>query len=337
MTGIITWRSRAVMAALGLLVYGCEGNECKQSSPDADAEVDVAEDIVAEPDAIDDPDAPEPEVEFSSFVLIDVGDPPITFTMGAPSGSPGYSDDEVEHAVTLTKSFEIMVNEVRQDEFEALMGDNPSYFTGSMFAMHPVDQVTWHEAAAYANDLSRKDGLSLCYDCTFHTGIGWRCSLAIYGDPPHTPYSCPGGYRLPTEAEWEYAARAGTTTSTYNGDIAAEYLYACPPADEPCPLLLPIAWFCGNSEHQTHAVKTRAPNAWGLYDMLGNVDEWCFDWYGDYPGDITDPWGPPTGTQRVIRGGSWLDTACLLRSASRNSYVDTGGNLHLGFRLVRNP
>ncbi len=292
------------------------------SIPDVDV-VEVVEDV---------------EIEFTSFVLIDVGDPPATFAMGAPSGSPGYMEEEVEHAVTLTKSFEIMVNEVTQAEFEALMRYNPSDYDTSGRATHPVEQVSWHEAAAYANALSSKDGLSLCYDCTTpEHGPDVRCSTAIYGLPPHTPYSCPGGYRLPTEAEWEYAARAGTTTSTYNGDVATEYLYACPPEDEPCPVLLPIAWFCGNSLHVTHQVRTRAPNDWGLYDMLGNVGEWCFDWYAYYPGDVTDPWGPTTGTERVFRGGSLLDSACLLRAACRDSDIDTTASWILGFRLVRNP
>jgi len=316
-----------------------DGPEASDGDPlDVPQELDAPDGVDSVDSTIPDMDVVEDvEIEFTSSVLVDVGDPPATFTMGTPSGSPGHMSDEVEHRVTLTRSFEILVNEVTQGEFEALMGFNPSYFWNIAHAStHPVDQVTWHDAAAYANALSGKDGYSLCYNCDELTELGWHCELADWV-PPNTPYSCPGGWRLPTEAEWEYAARAGVTTDTPGGDVAAEYLYACPPDDPPCPLLLDCAWFCGNSEHETHDVRTRDSNDWGLYDMVGNVHEWCFDAYGEYSGDVTDPWGLPSGTLRVIRGGSWLNAGYLLRFGSRDTYLVTGSNMTLGFRLVRNP
>jgi formylglycine-generating enzyme required for sulfatase activity len=143
-----------------------------------------------------------------------------------------------------------------------------------------------------------------------------------------TPYACPG-YRLPTEAEWEYAARAGTTTGTYNGTST---LTDC---TNPNPILDPIAWFCGNAGSTTHAAGGKAANAWGLYDMLGNVWEWVHDWHTTYPGDVSDPWGPAAGSYRVVRGGGWNYDAQIARAAYRGSGVPSYRSSLLGFRPVR--
>lgn len=146
-----------------------------------------------------------------------------------------------------------------------------------------------------------------------------------------TPYACPG-YRLPTEAEWEYAARAGTTTATYNGTGDNMHL-AC---EQPNPVLDTIAWFCGNSVGSTKIVATRVANAWGLADMLGNVKEWTGDWRAAYPaGPLTDPWGSATGTARVIRGGGIFSNANDVRAAARTQIEPYSSASDLGFRPVR--
>jgi formylglycine-generating enzyme required for sulfatase activity len=246
--------------------------------------------------------------------------------MGSPASEPGrIAAREVEHEVTLTRSFEIMAYEVTQWQFEALMGYNPSSF-GSCGSDCPVEMVNWHEAAAYANALSTDAGYAECYTCS-GSGTGVTCSpSATYA----TPYDCPG-YRLPTEAEWEYAARAGTTWGTYNGTST---LTGC---ESPNTVLDPIAWFCGNSSGATHAVGDKTAYAWDLYDMLGNVLEWCHDWYveGLGTGAVTDPWGPVTGSYRVLRGGSWSGYARDARAARRDDYDPGGPGNNIGFRLAR--
>jgi formylglycine-generating enzyme required for sulfatase activity len=175
-----------------------------------------------------------------------------TFTMGSPSSELGWDSDETQHEVTLTRDFWLQTTEVTQGAYQALMGSNPSSFT-ACGASCPVEQVSWYDAIAYANARSRAEGLPECYD-----GEG-----NVIGGT--TVYEC-CGYRLPTEAEWEYAARAGMSTATYRGDLTGDP-FSC----DPQPSLDSIAWFCGNAGDQTQVVGGKAPNAWGLYDMLGNV------------------------------------------------------------------
>jgi formylglycine-generating enzyme required for sulfatase activity len=187
--------------------------------------------------------------------------------------------------------------EVTQGEWQAVMGSNPYKFK-TCGANCPVEKVSWEDAVGYANALSRREGLPECYSGSTFTGLG--CS----------------GYRLPTEAEWEYAARAGTTAATYAN-------------------LAGVAWYDANSGAATHPVGQKQPNAWGIYDMLGNVFEWTGDWYDTYPGTVTDPTGPATGSFRVTRGGSWNFYARNARAAGRVYDAPYNNYSFLGFRLSR--
>ena len=240
------------------------------------------------------------------FVLIDPG----SFTMGAPTAELGREPNEVQHDVTLTDGFYLAETEVTQAQWEAVMGTNPSHFSGCDDC--PVEWVSWHDAVDYCNALSALEGLEPAYEvkCPY---VNWDQSA--------------NGYRLPTEAEWEYACRAGSTTAFYNGGIT-ETQCSDPNLDQ-------IGWYCGNSAWTTHEVGQKLPNAWGLYDMSGNVYEWCWDWRGDYPlGPVTDPVGPSSGNMRVMRGGSWGYTALQCRSAYRAQVPDIDGRT-VGLRPAR--
>jgi formylglycine-generating enzyme required for sulfatase activity len=242
--------------------------------------------------------------------------------MGSPTDEWGRWADENQHEVTLTNDFEIQTTEVTQGQFQELMSYNPSVLTRCGLDC-PVDSVNWYEAAAYCNALSEIAGLARCYECA-GSGESVECGPSESYD---TPYNCPG-YRLPTEAEWEYAARSGTTAATY-GDLFA------------------VAWYWDNSgmpDHGTpHPVGTRMASPWGLYDMLGNVSEWCHDRHdNDYrvrtpydPAPTTDPSGPEEGSDRVCRGGGWRFFAETNRAANR-SWAPPGDRFfYRGFRPVR--
>ncbi len=230
-----------------------------------------------------------------------------TFMMGSPSTEPGRDSDEIQHQVTLTSDFYMQTTEVTQKQWRDVMGTSPSYFSACGDNC-PVEYVSW-------NDVQ-----------TFITAMNAR------GE---------GTYRLPTEAEWEYAARGGSTTAFYNGAITYT---GSTPLD---PNLDAIGWYYGNSAVSytpnysgkgTHPVAQKQPNAYGLYDMSGNVWEWCQDWYGTYPTTaVTNPVGPSTGSARVLRGGSWLNYARLCRSAYRYDNTPSGRDIHLGFRLLLSP
>ena len=177
------------------------------------------------------------------YILVNPG----CFTMGSPVGEEERFEDEQQHEVCITKAYYLKETEVTQREWREVMGTSPSYFE-SCGDTCPVENVSWFDAIAYCNTLSKKEGLPQCYlgsgkDITF---VGLGCK----------------GYRLPTEAEWEYAARAGATGAR-NGDLAS------------------VAWYEGNSDLKTHPARQKSANAWGFYDMLGNVWEWCSDWYSD--------------------------------------------------------
>jgi formylglycine-generating enzyme required for sulfatase activity len=231
-----------------------------------------------------------------TFVRIPAG----TFMMGSPEDELGRDDDETLHQVTLTDDFYMMTTEVTQDQWEAVMGSNPSHFD-ECGGDCPVEMVSWIDVQDFILTLNAKDSRS---------------------------------YRLPTEAEWEYATRAGTTTAFYSGGITIKD-FAC----DLDPKLNTIGWYCGNSGDTTHPVGQKQPNFWGLYDMSGNVCEWCQDWYGTYPeNDRINPSGPSSGVARVIRGGGWYDVARRCRSASRtSSSPGNQRNSGYGFRLALSP
>jgi formylglycine-generating enzyme required for sulfatase activity len=257
-----------------------------------------------------------------TFVRINGG----TFMMGSLANEPRRKDNEVQHQV-MVSAFYMGKYEVTQKEYEEVMGTNPSRFKGDNL---PVEQVSWYDAVEYCNKRSQKEGLTPAYTINKNQSdpnnesddvIKWTVTWNKNAN----------GYRLPTEAEWEYACRAGTTTpfSTGNNITTSQANY-----DGNYPYNNNAK---GGYREKTTPVGNFAPNPWGLYDMHGNVNEWCWEWFGDYSsGSQTDPVGAVTGIGRVLRGGSWFDDGQLLRSAIRN--IDFPSNWYddLGFRLVRN-
>jgi formylglycine-generating enzyme required for sulfatase activity len=193
--------------------------------------------------------------------------------------------------------------------------------------------MDWYAAVAFANARSAAEGLTSCYTLTgcSDAANGWKDGIhSGCTDAAFVGLTCTG-YRLPTESEWEYAARAGTSTATYGGNLSGEVL-DCTTAQAN---LDGIAWWCKNSGIRTHAVGGKSANSFGLSDMLGNVWEWTGDWYDTYPGTVTDPSGATTGSYRVGRGGSWFFDARDARAAGRYTDPPFALRLYLGFRLSR--
>jgi formylglycine-generating enzyme required for sulfatase activity len=249
-----------------------------------------------------------------------------TFAMGSPSGELGRDSDETQRAVVLTRAFLMSRTEITQGDWQAVMNTDVSLLNAPNL---PMVNVNWWDAVEYANRLSERSGLAPCYTlsgCTGTPGSSFRCTGIAVNAAEGNPLAC-AGYRLPTESEWEYAYRAGTTSAFYNGGIT----------DTGCndPNLDQIGWYCGNSTDQRQVVGQKLPNAYGLYDMAGNVWEWCWDWYGTYPGAVSDPLVPGTGSFRVARGGSFNYDASNARAATRLSLDPSERFGPLGFRLVR--
>jgi formylglycine-generating enzyme required for sulfatase activity len=223
-----------------------------------------------------------------------------TFMVGSPIEEVLADDDEEQHQVTISKDYYLGVTEVTQGQYEKVMGINPSYFEKRVIrksdsSMYPVENVSWEEAVEFCKELSK------------------------------LPEEKKAGreYRLPTEAEWEYACRAGSKTA-YNFGANAK-------------ALSDYAWFNENSARQTHPVGEKKANAWGLHDMHGNVYEWCSDFYDEYPkGAVSNPSGPSKGSLRVLRGGSWGLEAEFCRSSDRNyGFPSFRGNPDgVGFRVA---
>jgi len=228
------------------------------------------------------------------------------------------------HTVTLT-GFYMSRTEVTQSQYQAVMGSNPASGFG-VGGNYPVYHVSWYDALVFCNKLSITNGLTPAYRINNST------DTALWGTVPTNSDSTwnavevvsgSTGYRLPTEAQWEYAAKGG------NG-LSGNYTYAG------SNTVGDVAWYDGNSGYTAHAVGTKAPNGLGLYDMSGNVYEWCWDWYGSYSSDAqTDPAGASSGTLRVSRGGDWYGTATDARSVSRVNGNQNNRNNTFGFRLVR--
>jgi len=273
---------------------GCGSDTKPEEQPTTPAETATQEEQPTTPaETVSSPETPNSSDEPSAkagvpavnsigmrFVPIPAG----TFTMGeGKTATP--------HKVTLTQEFHLGQYEVTQEQYEQVMGTNPSQFKGPQ---NPVEKVSWDDAVEFCRKLSAM------------------------------PAEKKAGYvyRLPTEAEWEYACRAGTKTTYSFGDSDSE--------------LGDYAWYNENSGNTTHPVGGKKPNPWGLYDMRGNVWEWCQDWYGDYPsGSVTDPTGSASGSSRVYRGGSWLYNSDYCRSAIRFGDPPDRRDYNLGFRVLR--
>ncbi|MCP4345183.1 MAG: SUMF1/EgtB/PvdO family nonheme iron enzyme [Desulfobacterales bacterium] len=223
------------------------------------------------------------------FVLIHPG----TFMIGSPEDEPGRSVVETRHQVTLTRGFYMQTTEVTQGQWKAVMGYNRSHFRSG--DNYPAEKVSWNDIQKFIRRLYQKEGGAT--------------------------------YRLPTEAEWEYACRAGSSKRYCFGDNEDQ--------------LSDYAWYSSNSGEKTHPVGLKKPNAWGLYDMHGNVSEWCQDWYEDWSrkyrhsSSVTDPEGPDDGEGRIIRGGSCMGDVRSCRSASRAGDAPGERFYVFGFRLSR--
>jgi formylglycine-generating enzyme required for sulfatase activity len=280
------------------------------------------------------------------FVFIPDG----IFVMGSPVGESGRDRNETQHEVTLNHGFYLQTTEVTNQKYvemlqwayenhfvtatSASVRDNLDgsiqklldmaspcefQFAGGIFSStnpdSPVKGVTWYGAVAYCDWLSLANDLPRAYN---HST--WRCNVTEAGL----------GYRLPTEAEWEYAARAGSSAAFANGAITQPNI--CAVVD---PGLDLMGWYCGNAGGGKHTVAQKAPNFWGLYDMHGNLYEWCNDWFADYTDAVADPQGPANGEYRVLRGGDWSAKAQSCRSAWRYSGLPGNHTDYITFRAAR--
>ncbi len=331
----MTGRSTAAVLSAGLMWLGCGAASTPPETVDAPM-----------PAPLGDIDLP------AGWVALPGG----VFEMGSGIAPPNA--EEREHQVMITRHFAIRAFEVTQAEWIEVMGTDPAYF-GECGDSCPVEQVSFWDALAFLNAMSERDGLEPCYDMSSCLGTpGGGCADDsgycegdyACGDVAFAGLTCTG-YRLPTEAEWEYAARAATTDDTWEGPVVAEELYRAPVLDE-------LAWYGGNSGVEyidgawcdtwegrdplapqqcgTHPVASLAPNPWGLYDTLGNVREWVWDGFGAYIADpAIDPTGPIMPAMRVHRGGDWSAFARDVRVSQRDAADPSSRIRTVGFRVAR--
>lgn len=312
------------MAVVMMMLCSCArnnttGQDGEPAEDQGQSEIRQEETDTAEESEINDAEntamIPLPE----EFVLIQGG----IFQMGSPEEEAWRSEDEVLHTV-MVSDFYMSAYELTQAEYEEIIGENPSTFSGEDL---PVENISWLDAVSYCNARSEKEGLTPVYTVDGSEVI-WDRSA--------------DGYRLPTEAEWEYACRAGTTTpfNTETSISAEESNYY-----GHYPYEIEDNYFSqgnlttrpGEYRQTTVPVTSFSPNSWGLYNMHGNVSEWVWDYYGAYDAEEqTDPTGAETGTLRVYRGGGWNDFAKNMRSAYRAALAGDKGSFNVGVRLVRN-
>ncbi len=297
----------------------------------------VRPDLMTEVDVVLE-EASESAVE--GFVRIPAG----TYVRGSPEDEPGrFSDEGPQHSVTVSRDFYLAAtpvtwaewNEVRDWALangytDLVEGRRGSHGNDRNTPNDPVTMVSWWDAVKWSNARSQMEGRRPVY----YTSSGFGAANVLRtGEPELYVDWNANGYRLPTEAEWEYAARAGTETAFYTGAITRT---GWSPVD---PNLDEAGWFWGNSGERTHPVGQKQPNAWGLYDMHGNVWEWCWDvwdsdWYNRDQASGSDPRGPAAGSFRVFRGGCWSSLAGFCRSATRAGVIPAARYNNMGFRPV---
>jgi formylglycine-generating enzyme required for sulfatase activity len=261
-----------------------------------------------EPVAVVENNAPgqEPEPVYTSRFVDLVPLPGGRFLMGSRETEEGYLPAERPIREVSLSSFTCMRYPVTRRLYAEITGSDPGWPEGKADD-RPINNISWFDAVTFCNHLSERRGLALCYRIDGEE-VTWDRTA--------------NGYRLLTEAEWEYACRAGSTTHFSFGDDPRS--------------LAEHAWFYENSRRRPQPVGQRIPNTWGLHDMHGNVYEWCWDWFGSYSGkDLMDPIGPPEGTVRVLRGGAFNDPPRFLRSSDRYRFHPSVRNRLFGFRCAR--
>ena len=319
-------RRRVLAAVTALMIAAVSGCVPRGSSPDTETEPqgkttsDIR--IFAETKETEETEMEKsisPQNDIDNFIFVKGG----TFQMGSPQSEDWRSDDELLHTVTVS-DFYMSAYEVSQSEYEKITGQNPSMFSGEDL---PVESVTWLDAIKYCNMLSEDTGLTPAYSIGEGT-VTWNRSA--------------DGYRLPTEAEWEYACRAGTVTpfnteTSISADEANYYGHYPYEIEQNYFDQSVLDTKPGQYRQTTVSVSSFSPNKWGFYNMHGNVSEWVWDIYAPYDGsELTDPAGAENGTMRVYRGGGWNDFAKNMRSAYRGTLAQSKSSFNIGIRLVRN-